>query len=107
MEDINLNGSSILLQQLQETNDTLKIGITPTNKTMLRNNMTLYNSEKKEIGYITSGCFSPILKKSIGMGYINIDTNSMDKIYVKVRGDFEEVTIDNIPFVKKNYKKGG
>jgi aminomethyltransferase len=69
--------------------------------------MTLHNSEKEEIGYITSGCFSPILKKSIGMGYINDVTNRMDKLYVKVRGDFEEVIIDNIPFVKKNYKKGG
>ena len=41
------------------------------------------------------------------MGYINDVSNIMDKLYVKVRGDFEEVIIDNIPFVKKNYKKGG
>ena len=107
LEDGNLNGSNILLQQLKATKDTIKIGITPVNKTMLRNNMTLHNSEKKEIGYITSGCFSPVLKKSIGMGYINDVTNKTDKLYVKVRGDFEEVIIDNIPFVKKNYKKGG
>ncbi|MBD1147914.1 glycine cleavage system aminomethyltransferase GcvT [Pelagibacterales bacterium SAG-MED31] len=107
LEDDNLNGSSILLQQLQETKNTIKIGIITLNKTMLRNNMTLHNSEKKEIGNITSGCFSPVLKKSIGMGYINKVTIRMDKLYVKVRGDFEEVIIDNIPFVKKNYKKGG
>ena len=65
------------------------------------------NNEKKEIGYITSGCFSPVLKKSIGMGYLNNFNNNLDKLYVKVRGDFEEVIINNIPFVKKNYKKGG
>ena len=58
-------------EQLNSTKDIKKIGIIPVNKTMLRNNMTLHNSEKKEIGYITSGCFSPILKKSIAMGYIN------------------------------------
>ena len=107
LKDDNLNGSSILLQQLQETKYSIKIAVKPINKTMLRNNMILHNSEKKEIGYITSGCFSPILKKSIGMGYINDVTNGNDKLYVKVRGDFEEVIIDNIPFVKKNYKKGG
>ena len=73
---------------------------------MLRNNMTLYNSERKEIGYITSGCFSPILKKSIAMGYINDVSNKLDKLYVKVRGDYEEVKIDKLPFIKKNYKKG-
>ena len=107
MDDENLNGSNILLQQLQETKDTVKIGITPVNKTMLRNNMTLHNMEKNEIGYITSGCFSPILKRSIGIGYINNFTNKLDKLFVKVRVEFEEVIIDNIPFVKKNYKKGG
>ena len=106
LEDDNLNGANILLQQLKATKDTIKIGITPVNKTMLRNNMTLHNNEKKEIGYITSGCFSPVLKKSIGIGYISNFTNKLDKLYAKVRGDFEEVIIDNIPFVKKNYKKG-
>ena len=68
--------------------------------------MTLHNNEKKEIGYITSGCFSPVLKKSIGMGYIDNSANNLDKLYVKVRGDFEEVIINKIPFIKKNYKKG-
>ena len=106
MEDIYLNGANILLKQLKTAKDMTKIGITPVNKTMLRNNMTLYSNEKKEIGYITSGCFSPVLKKSIGMGYLYNFNNNLDKLYVKVRGDYEEVIINNIPFVKKNYKKG-
>ena len=106
LEDIYLNGANILLKQLKTAKDMTKIGITPVNKTMLRNNMTLYSNEKKEIGYITSGCFSPVLKKSIGMGYLYNFNNNLDKLYVKVRGDFEEVIINNIPFVKKNYKKG-
>ena len=68
--------------------------------------MTLHNSKKEQIGYITSGCFSPILKKSIGIGYIDNVSKMLDRLYVKVRGDFEEVNINKIPFVKKNYKKG-
>ena len=107
LENNSLNGANILLQQLNTPKDMIKIGITPVNKTMLRNNMTLHNNEKKEIGYITSGCFSPVLKKSIGMGYLDDFNKNLDKLYVKVRGDFEEVIINNIPFVKKNYKKGG
>ena len=107
LEDNNLNGANFLLQQLRETKETKKIGLTAINKTMLRNNMTLHNSEKEEIGYITSGCFSPILKKSIGMGYIKNVSSNLDKLYVKVRGDFEQVNVCKIPFVKKKYKKGG
>ena len=40
------------------------------------------------------------------MGYINNFSNKLDKLYVKVRGDYEEVKIDELPFIKKNYKKG-
>ena len=93
----NLNGSNILLQQLQEAKDTLKVGITPVNKTMLRNNMTLHNMEKNEIGYITSGCFSPTLKRSIGIGYINNFTNKLDKLFVKVRET--EIRLINTTFI--------
>tara|TARA_B100001059_G_scaffold144669_1_gene144547 strand:- start:330 stop:911 length:582 start_codon:yes stop_codon:yes gene_type:complete len=106
LEDNSLNGASILLEQLNSSKDIKKIGLIPLNKTMLRNNMILHNRERKEIGYITSGCFSPILKKSIAMGYINDVSNKLDKLYVKVRGDYEEVKIDKLPFIKKNYKKG-
>ena len=98
--------ANVLIKQLHEVKDIKKIGLIAINKTMLRSNMTLHNSEKKEIGYITSGCFSPILKKSIAMAYIDNLSNKIDKLFVKVRGDFEEVYIKNIPFVKKNYKKG-
>ncbi len=106
LADNKLNGGKILLEQTQTTKKTKKIGIIPINKTMLRNNMTLHNNKKEEIGYITSGCFSPILKKSIGMGYIDNIFQNSDKLYVKVRGNFEEVNINKIPFIKKNYKKG-
>jgi len=106
LDDNKLNGGNLLLQELKATKKTKKIGITPINKTMLRNNMTLHNEQKEEIGYITSGCFSPILKKSIGIGYVDNFSKNLDKIYVKVRGNFEKVNINKIPFVKKNYKKG-
>jgi len=35
-----------------------------------------------EIGYITSGCFSPSIQKGIGMGYIKTDINIPDKVSV-------------------------
>ena len=73
---------------------------------MLRNNMTLHNNDQHKIGYVTSGCYSPILKRSIGIGYISEITKISDNIYVKVRGNFEEINLETIPFVKKNYKKG-
>ena len=104
--DNSLNCSSILTEQLNSPKSIKKIGLIPVNKTMLRANMPLCNEAKKEIGYITSGCYSPILKCSIGIGYINKISDMSEVIFVKVRDKFEELKIEKIPFIKKNYKKG-
>ena len=84
----------------------MKIGLSPINNIMLRSNMIIHNNEKKEIGFITSGCYSPILKKSIGIGYINKPSEISKNIYVNIRDKYEEIKIEKIPFIKKRYKKG-
>ena len=91
LQDKNLNCANILSKEINSTQSIKKIGLTPINKMMLRSHMTIHNDEKKEIGFITSGCYSPILKKSIGIGYLN---------------KLSEIKIEKIPFVKKNYNKG-
>ena len=106
LQDNNLNGSEILSQELSSIPSLKKIGLSPINKIMLRNQMTIHNNNKEEIGFITSGCYSPILKKSIGIGYINKLSNISEKKYVNVRDKYEEIKLEKIPFVKKNYKKG-
>jgi len=106
LKDKNLNCYNILSKEINSTQLIEKIGLSPINKTMLRNHMTLHNKEKKEIGFITSGCYSPVLKKSIGIGYINKNSEMSEKIYVNVREKYEEINLEKIPFVKKNYKKG-
>jgi Glycine cleavage system T protein (aminomethyltransferase) len=104
--DKNLNCSHILSKEINSMQSLKKIGISPINKIMLRNKMAIHNDEKNEIGFITSGCFSPILKKSIAIGYINKLSDMTKKIYVNVRDKYEEVKQEKIPFMKKNYKKG-
>ena len=106
LQDNNLNGSEILSKELSSVPSIKKIGLSPVNKIMLRNQMTIHNNNKEEIGFITSGCYSPILKKSIGIGYINKLSNISEKKYVNVRDKYEEIKLEKIPFVKKNYKKG-
>ena len=103
--DSSLNCSSILNEQSNSTKSMKKIGLIPVNKSMLRSNMFLFNESKKEIGYISSGCYSPILKSSIGIGYINKILDMSDTIFVKIRDKYEELRIVKIPFIKKNYKK--
>ncbi len=62
----------------------------------------LYNDE--EIGYVTSGTFSPNLNFPIGMGYVKSDFEG-NKIYIDIRGKIKEFEITSLPFVKNTSLK--
>jgi len=55
----------------------------------------------QKIGYVTSGTFSPILERGIGMGYVEIKSaNPGEKITVVARGRELTGTLVNPPFVQ-------
>ena len=66
---------------------------------------TLISNNKREIrGYITSGCFSPTLNKSICMGFINTNCKEKENLYVNIRSNFIKINKINLPFVQHKYK---
>ena len=72
LSDHNLNGRQILLNQFNNgTNRKYCSLFKALSKSILRTNMKLFDNENFEIGYITSGTFSPIIKSSIAIGYTN------------------------------------
>jgi len=106
LNDKNLNGHKILLNQFINGSDKNKIGIKCVSKSILRNNMKLLDEKNIEIGIITSGAFSPTLKSSIGIGYIIKKMSIGQKIYTLIRNKVEELEIVKLPFILHNYKKG-
>ena len=72
-----------------------------------RDGMILFDSNKNDIGKITSGCFSPNLNKSIAIGYVNSHFDEEKEIFCEIRNKMELVKKTSLPFVKKNYKKNG
>ena len=104
--DVNLNGSSILLTQINNGTDKYRIAIKILSRSILRNNMKLINSSGDQIGHISSGAFSPIFKSSIGIGYINKKLINGEKIFTIIRDTLEELEIVELPFVPHKYKKG-
>ena len=66
----------------------------------------LFDQEEHEIGYITSGAFSPTIKSSIAIGYIEKNLKVGEKIFTSIRNSTEELEIVNLPFIIHNYKKG-
>ena len=55
-------------------------------------------TDNQQIGIITSGTFSPTLKKSIAMARVKTDISN--NIYVDIRGNLERVKIVSLPFVR-------
>lgn len=53
-----------------------------------------------EIGHVTSGCYSPILEKNIGLGYVNIQYAHVgEEIEISARGRTAPAKIVKTPFV--------
>ena len=101
------NGHNNFIKQINKNDYKKRIGIIAVNKSMLRKKMKLFNDKGNNIGEITSGCFSPMLKKSIAIAYIdNLFDNKLQKIFCSIREKKEEVVFSSLPFVKHNYFRG-
>jgi aminomethyltransferase len=55
---------------------------------------------------VTSGTFSPILKKAIAMGYVDTAYSKAETpVHVQVRGKMVPSKVVKLPFVPSKYKK--
>jgi len=56
------------------------------------------------IGEVTSGTFSPCLKKPIAMGYVATPhAKTETEIMLKIRGKMQKATVTKMPFVPSRY----
>ena len=106
LNDGKLNGSNNILNQIDSGVENIRIGFKPRTKIMLRSEIKICDINKKQIGIITSGGFSPILNSSIALGYISRSNIKDETVYCLVRDRLEELSIVNLPFVEHNYKRG-
>ena len=68
--------------------------------------MLIFDSNQKEIGYISSGGYSPTLESSIGIAYIDKNSFESNKFFCLIRGNMNEIEIVKLPFILHKYKKG-
>ena len=94
-------GSEIFKNQINNGIKKKLVGFKLKNRGIPRVDYKIYDSSNIEIGVTTSGTFSPVLKKGIGLGYVNFDSlgNSTD-IYIKIRNEFIESEIIKPPFIE-------
>jgi aminomethyltransferase len=59
----------------------------------------------KEIGFVTSGTFSPTLNKAIGLAFIDVAYSAPDmEIAITIRDTMTEAKVVKLPFYKREKK---
>lgn len=73
------------------------VGFRMLEKSIPRSGYKLFSLEKKEIGWVTSGTMSPVLKEGIGVGYVPLEATDF---LVQIRDRFYKAQVCKTPFVK-------
>ena len=97
--ETNFIGSNNIEEQIKSGIKKKLIGFKLIEKSIPRNGYEIYNLEKKMIGNVTSGTFSPTLKIGIGLAYVDVDYMEYENIYIKIRDKFIKATIVKTPFI--------
>ena len=79
------------------------IGFEMTGRAFPRHGYTIW-ADGEKIGYVTSGTMSPMLQKSIGMGYVDIGHAKIGTpIDIEIRNANQPATVVKTPFYNRPY----
>ena len=91
-------GKDVLIQQKEKGLTRIRIGFVMEEVAIPRQGYEILKDNEK-IGKVTSGTFSPILKKGIGMGYVPSEHNTIgNEIQISIRGNIKKARISGMPF---------
>jgi aminomethyltransferase len=100
-------GKDALQKFATEKPDRKIIGFEMKKPGIARKDFKVFNEEGKEIGIVTSGSFSPSLKKNLGLAVVErkgIKTGS--SINIEIRGKMVPAQVIKTPFYKGSVKSG-
>jgi glycine cleavage system T protein (aminomethyltransferase) len=97
-EGIEYIGKKVLLAQKKDGTARKIVGITLTDRGIIRNDCTI-SLDGQEIGYVTSGGFAPTLKKTIALGIIKREFAEIGtKCQIQIRKKLLNAEIIKTPF---------
>ncbi|GMJ15290.1 hypothetical protein like AT1G11860 [Hibiscus trionum] len=98
-------GAEVILKQLEEGPSIRRVGFTSSGPPP-RSHSEIQDDKGNNIGEITSGGFSPCLKKNIAMGYVKSGLHKAGtKAKILVRGKAYDGVVTKMPFVPSKYYK--
>ena len=97
--DTSFIGHKIIDKQIKKGSKRKLIGFKLIEKSIPRSGYEVFDINSKLIGKVTSGTFSPVLKKGIGLAYLDSDNIKDDLIYIKIRNNLSKAEIVKTPFI--------
>jgi aminomethyltransferase len=99
-------GAKRILGELADGPRRLRVGVLPEGRAPAREGAQIVSPEGVKIGGVSSGGFSPTLKKPIAMGYVPASHAEPDTpVTLMVRGRPMAARLANLPFVAHNYRR--
>ncbi|MFX1377497.1 MAG: glycine cleavage system aminomethyltransferase GcvT [Promethearchaeota archaeon] len=99
-EGINYIGKEVLLKQKSEGTERVLVGLGLIDKGIIREKYKIFK-DGTEIGFVTSGGYSPTLKKTIGLGFVKKQFNALGtEIDIEIRNKFSRGEIIPTPFYR-------
>jgi len=96
-------GKEALLKQKEEGIKQRLVGFELLERGVPRHNYPILK-DKERIGMVTSGSFSPTLRKGIGLGYVKTDqAKEGTEIQIQIREKSTKARIVKIPFYKRRH----
>jgi len=100
-------GSDRILEEIKNKSATRKRAGFVINGAPARQGTPIMNADGEEVGVVTSGSHSPMLKKGIGMCYVKPEYNKAGtELYVTLRKKQQAITLTKMPFVEQRYYRG-
>lgn len=100
-------GGKVIVDQLTQGPQRQRVGLLLKDRLPAREGAKIINQQGEEIGYITSGTFSPALNKAVAMGYVAKDAACIgNEVNIIIREKNHAAQIVKLPFVPHHYYKG-
>ena len=97
----NFIGKNSIVESIEKRPNKKLVGFKLNERGIPRHDYKIFNNKNNEIGIVTSGTMSPVLKEGIGLGYVNIDYSDIGSlIFIEIRNKKVKATVHKIPFVK-------
>ncbi|KAL4654840.1 hypothetical protein ACB092_01G409200 [Castanea dentata] len=98
-------GAEVILKQLESGPPVRRVGFFSSGPPP-RSHSEVQDDKGKSIGEVTSGGFSPCLKKNIAMGYVKSGSHKAGtKVKILIRGKAYDGVVTKMPFVPPKYYK--